>query len=118
MQNKKVLLIITGGIAAYKSLETIRELKKNNVDVTCILTKSGSEFVTPLSIESLSGNKVYTDLFNLTDEHEMGHIQLSRLSDIILVAPATANIMAKLANGIADDLASTILLASFSKIIF
>ena len=72
-KTKKVLLIITGGIAAYKSLEIIRGLKANNIDVTCILTKSGSEFVTPLSIESLSENKVYTDLFNLTDEHEMGH---------------------------------------------
>ncbi len=117
MQNKKVLLIITGGIAAYKSLETIRELKKNNVDVTCILTKSGSEFVTPLSIESLSGNKVYTDLFNLTDEHEMGHIQLSRLSDIILVAPATANMISKMAYGVADDLASTVLMATNKPIL-
>ena len=117
MQNKKVLLIITGGIAAYKSLETIRELKKNNVDVTCILTKSGSEFVTPLSIESLSGNKVYTELFNLTDEHEMGHIQLSRLSDIILVAPATANVISKMAYGVADDLASTVLMATNKPIL-
>ena len=110
-------LIITGGIAAYKSLETIRELKKNNVDVTCILTKSGSEFVTPLSIESLSGNKVYTDLFNLTDEHEMGHIQLSRLSDIILVAPATANMISKMAYGVADDLSSTVLMATNKPIL-
>ena len=117
MQNKKVLLIITGGIAAYKSLDTIRELKKNNVDVTCILTKSGSEFVTPLSIESLSGNKVYTDLFNLTDEHEMGHIQLSRLSDVILVAPATANMISKMAYGVADDLASTVLMATNKPIL-
>ena len=111
-QKKKILLIITGGIAAYKSLETIRGLKEHNFDVTCVLTKSGSEFVTPLSLESLSGNKVYTDLFNLNDEHEMGHIQLSRSADIILVAPATANIISKIAYGISDDLASTILMAT------
>ena len=111
-QNKKILLIITGGIAAYKSLETIRGLIEEGCDVTCVLTKSGSEFVTPLSVESLSGNKVYTDLFNLNDEHEMGHIQLSRSADVILVAPATANIISKIAYGISDDLASTILMAT------
>ncbi len=116
-KTKKVLLIITGGIAAYKSLEIIRGLKTNNIDVTCILTKSGSEFVTPLSIESLSENKVYTDLFNLTDEHEMGHIQLSRQADVILVAPATANIMSKIAYGNTDDLASTVLVATNKPII-
>ena len=111
-QNRKVLLIVTGGIAAYKSLETIRGLKEQGCDVTCVLTKSGSEFVTPLSLESLSGNKVYTDLFNLDDEHEMGHIQLSRSADVILVAPATANIISKIAYGISDDLASTVLMAT------
>ena len=111
-QNRKILLIITGGIAAYKSLDTIRGLKEQGCDVTCILTKSGSEFVTPLSLESLSGNKVYTDLFNLNDEHEMGHIQLSRSADVILVAPATANIISKIAYGISDDLASTVLMAT------
>jgi len=111
-QNKKILLIITGGIAAYKSLETIRGLIEEGCDVTCVLTKSGSEFVTPLSVESLSGNKVYTDLFNLNDEHEMGHIKLSRSADVILVAPATANIISKIAYGISDDLASTILMAT------
>ena len=111
-QNRKILLIITGGIAAYKSLDTIRGLKDQGCDVTCVLTKSGSEFVTPLSLESLSGNKVYTDLFNLNDEHEMGHIQLSRSADLILVAPATANIISKIAYGISDDLASTILMAT------
>jgi phosphopantothenoylcysteine decarboxylase/phosphopantothenate--cysteine ligase len=116
-KTKKVLLIITGGIAAYKSLEIIRGLKTNNIDVTCILTKSGSEFVTPLSIESLSENKVYTDLFNLTDEHEMGHIQLSRQADVILVAPATANIISKIAYGNTDDLASTVLVATNKPII-
>ena len=110
--NRKILLIITGGIAAYKSLDVIRGLKEKNYDVTCVLTKSGSEFVTPLSLESLSGNKVYTDLFNLNDEHEMGHIQLSRSADLILVAPATANIISKIAYGISDDLASTILMAT------
>ena len=111
-KNRKILLIITGGIAAYKSLDVIRGLKEKNYDVTCVLTKSGSEFVTPLSLESLSGNKVYTDLFNLNDEHEMGHIQLSRSADLILVAPATANIISKIAYGISDDLASTILMAT------
>ena len=111
-QNRKVLLIVTGGIAAYKSLATIRGLKEHGCDVTCVLTKSGSEFVTPLSLESLSGNKVYTDLFNLDDEHEMGHIQLSRSADVILVAPATANIISKIAYGISDDLASTVLMAT------
>ena len=93
-------------------LMLIRGLKEQGCDVTCVLTKSGSEFVTPLSLESLSGNKVYTDLFNLNDEHEMGHIQLSRSADIILVAPATANIISKIAYGISDDLASTILMAT------
>ena len=110
--NKKILLIVTGGIAAYKSLNLIRELKEQRCDVTCVLTKSGSEFVTPLSLESLSGNKVYTDLFNLNDENEMGHIQLSRSADVILVAPATANIISKIAYGISDDLASTVLMAT------
>ena len=109
---KKILLIITGGIAAYKSLELIRELKEKNCDVTCILTKSGSEFVTPLSVESLSGNKVYSDLFNLTDEYQMGHIELSRAADVVLVAPTTANMISKIAYGISDDLASTVLMAT------
>ena len=117
MENKKILFIITGGIAAYKSLETIRELRRDNFDVTCVLTKSGSEFVTPLSIESISGNRVYSELFNLNEEHEMGHIQLSRTSDLILVAPATANIISKMAYGVADDLASTVLMATNKPII-
>ena len=114
---KKILLIITGGIAAYKSLELIRGFKDKGCDVTCILTKSGSEFVTPLSVESLSQNKVYSDLFNLTDEHQMGHIQLSRLADVVLVAPATANIISKIAYGISDDLASTVLMATNKPIL-
>ncbi|WP_440908797.1 bifunctional phosphopantothenoylcysteine decarboxylase/phosphopantothenate--cysteine ligase CoaBC [Candidatus Pelagibacter sp.] len=114
--NKKVLLIICGGIAAYKSLELIRLLKKNGVNIKTILTKSGSEFVTPLSITSLSQSKVYQDLFSLEDEAEMDHISLSRWSDLILIAPATANTISKLANGISDDLASTVALASNKKI--
>ena len=109
---KKILLIITGGIAAYKSLDLIRKLKDKDIDVTCVLTKSGSEFVTPLSVSSLSGNHVYTELFNLTDENKMGHIQLSRDADLILVAPATTNIISKMAYGSCDDLASTVLMAT------
>ena len=111
-KSKNILLIITGGIAAYKSLDLIRRLKEQDYNINCILTESGKNFVTPLSIESLSGNKVYSELFNLTDEKEMGHIQLSRMSDLILVAPATANIMSKMAYGICDDLASTVLMAT------
>ena len=114
--NKKVLLIICGGIAAYKSLELIRLLKKNGANIKTILTKSGSEFVTPLSITSLSQSKVYQDLFSLEDEAEMDHISLSRWSDLILIAPATANTISKLANGISDNLASTVALASNKKI--
>ena len=114
--NKKVLLIICGGIAAYKSLELIRLLKKNGTNIKTILTKSGSEFVTPLSIVSLSQSKVYQDLFSLEDEAEMDHISLSRWSDLILIAPATANTISKLANGISDDLASSVALASNKKI--
>ena len=114
--NKKVLLIICGGIAAYKSLELIRLLKKNGANIKTILTKGGSEFVTPLSITSLSQSKVYQDLFSLEDEAEMDHISLSRWSDLILIAPATANTISKLANGISDDLASTVALASNKKI--
>ena len=109
---KSILLIITGGIAAYKSLELIRKLKERNIDVTCVLTKSGSEFVTPLSVASLSGNHVFSELFNLTDENKMGHIELSRSTDLVLVAPATTNIISKMAYGSCDDLASTILMAT------
>ncbi len=112
LENKKILLIISGGIAAYKSLELIRIIKKNNGDVTCILTKGGKQFVTPLSVTSLSENNVYTDLWSLTDESEMGHIRLSRENDLILVAPASADIIAKMAHGLADDLAATTLLAA------
>ncbi|MDC0534020.1 bifunctional phosphopantothenoylcysteine decarboxylase/phosphopantothenate--cysteine ligase CoaBC [Candidatus Pelagibacter sp.] len=116
LNNKKILLIICGGIAAYKSLEIIRLLKKNGAIIKTILTKSGAEFVTPLSITSLSQSKVYQDLFNIEDEAEMDHISLSRWADLILIAPATANTISKLANGNSDDLASTVTLASNKKI--
>ena len=116
LNNKKILLIICGGIAAYKSLEIIRLLKKNDVIIKTILTKSGAEFVTPLSITSLSQSKVYQDLFDIENESEMDHISLSRWADLILIAPATANTISKLANGNSDDLASTVALASNKKI--
>jgi phosphopantothenoylcysteine decarboxylase / phosphopantothenate---cysteine ligase len=109
---KRVLLIIGGGIAAYKSLELIRLLQKRGIAVRAILTKAGSEFVTPLSVGALTQEKVFSDLFNLTDEAEMGHIELSRSADLVVVAPATADLMAKAANGHANDLASTALLAT------
>ena len=116
LSSKKILLIICGGIAAYKSLEIIRLLKKKGVMIKTILTKRGAEFVTPLSITSLSQSKVYQDLFSLENEAEMDHISLSRWADLILIAPATANTISKLANGNADDLASTVTLASNKKI--
>jgi phosphopantothenoylcysteine synthetase/decarboxylase len=109
---KRVLLIIGGGIAAYKALELIRALKKRSIASRCILTDAGKQFVTPMSVAALSGDKVYDDLFSLTDEAEMGHIELSRSADLVVVCPATANLMAKLAGGLADDLASTTLLAT------
>lgn len=117
MKNRSILLIISGGIAAYKSLELIRLLKKSGAVVRVILTKGGAQFVTPLSVSALSENPVYTDLWSLKDESEMGHIRLSREADLILVAPASANLIAKMANGIADDLASTTLLASNKPIL-
>ena len=116
LNNKKILLIICGGIAAYKSLEIIRLLKKDGVSIKTILTKNGAEFVTPLSITSLSKSKVYQDLFSIENEAEMDHISLSRWADLILIAPATANTISKLANGNSDDLASTVALASNKKI--
>ena len=116
LNNKKILLIICGGIAAYKSLEIIRLLKKSGAIIKTILTKSGAEFVTPLSITSLSQSKVYQDLFSIEDEAEMDHISLSRWADLILIAPATANTISKLANGNSDDLASTVALASNKRI--
>ncbi|MEP4186197.1 MAG: bifunctional phosphopantothenoylcysteine decarboxylase/phosphopantothenate--cysteine ligase CoaBC, partial [Anderseniella sp.] len=109
---KRILLIIGGGIAAYKTLELIRLCKKAGVAVTPILTRGGQQFVTPLSVSGLAGEKTYTDLFDLTDEAEMGHIQLSRVADLVVVAPATADLMAKMATGQADDLATTALLAT------
>lgn len=115
---KRVLLIIGGGIAAYKSLFLIRVLAKRGIKTRVILTRGGSEFVTALSAGGLSGDKVYTDLFDLTAEAEMGHIELSRSADLMVVAPATADIMAKAAHGIANDLASTALLATDKKIMF
>ena len=116
LANKKILLIICGGIAAYKSLEIIRLLKKRGVIIKTILTKSGAEFVTPLSITSLSQSKVYQNLFDIENESEMDHISLSRWADLVLIAPATANTISKLANGNSDDLASTVTLASNKKI--
>ena len=117
MRGKSILLIIGGGIAAYKSLELVRRLAERGVRTRAILTKAGAEFVTPLSVASLTGEKVYDDLFSLTDEAEMGHIQLSRSADLVVVAPATADLMAKMANGLANDLASTTLLATDKKVL-
>ena len=110
--SKSILLIIGGGIAAYKTLELIRLLKGKGIAVKCIMTKASEHFVTPLSVASLTGEKVYSDLFSLTDETEMGHIELSRAADLLVVAPATADLMAKMASGLAGDLASTTLLAT------
>lgn len=109
---KRILLIIGGGVAAYKALELIRTLKKRGVGARCILTEAGKQFVTPMSVAALSGETVYDDLFSLTDEAEMGHIELSRSADLVVVCPATANLMARLTAGLADDLASTALLAT------
>ena len=115
--NKKILFIICGGISAYKSLETIRLFKKNGAEIKTILTTSAKEFVTPLSVTSLSQGKVYSDLFSVENEAEMDHISLSRWADIIVIAPATANTISKLAQGTTDDLASTVVLASDKDII-
>jgi phosphopantothenoylcysteine decarboxylase/phosphopantothenate--cysteine ligase len=112
LAGKHILLIIGGGIAAFKSLDLIRRLRERGVTVTPVLTRSGEEFVTPLSVSALAGTKLYRDLFDLGDEAEMGHIQLSRVADLVVVAPATADLMAKMAAGLANDLASTLLLAT------
>ena len=109
---KRILLIVTGGIAAYKTPDLVRQLIKAGASVRCVMSKSAEQFVTPLTLASVSGDKVYTDLFSLTDEHEMGHINLSREADVVLVAPATANTLAKMAHGLADNLVSTLLLAT------
>lgn len=112
MDGKRILLIIGGGIAAYKSCELVRVLRRRGASVRCVVTASGQKFVTPMTLAALSEDKVYTDLFDLKDEAEMGHIQLSRQADLLVVAPATADLMAKMAAGIADDLATTLLLAT------
>ena len=114
--NQRILLIVSGGVAAYKSLDLIRLLKTDGFRVRCILTENGSKFVTPLSLETLSEEKVYQDMFSLTEGDEIGHIELSRDSELIVVAPATANIIAKMRSGIANDLATTTLLATTSPI--
>lgn len=112
MNGKRILLIVGGGIAAYKSCELVRLLRKSGASVRCVVTASGQKFVTPMTLAALSEDKVYTDLFDLKDEAEMGHIQLSRQADLVVVAPATADLMAKMAAGMADDLATTLLLAT------
>ena len=112
LRGKRVLLIISGGIAAYKSLDLIRRLRERGADVRAVLTRAGEQFVTPLSVSALTEDKVYTDLFSLTDEAEMGHIQLSRNADVLVVAPASADILARMAAGMANDLATTVLLAT------
>ena len=116
LSNKKILFVICGGISAYKCLETIRLFKKNNAEIKTILTKSAKEFVTPLSITSLSKGKVYDDLFNIENETEMDHIALSRWADVIIIAPATANTISKLSQGSSEDLASTVVLASNKQV--
>ena len=112
LAGKRVLLIVSGGIAAYKALELVRLLRKAHCTVTAVLTPAGAQFVTPLSLQALTENPVYTDLFSLTDESEMGHIQLSRAADLVVVTPASADILAKMAAGLASDLATTLLLAT------
>jgi len=112
LQGRRILLIISGGIAAFKSLDLIRRLREQGASVRCVLTKGGAQFVTPLSVSALSEEKVYQDIFSLTDEAEMGHINLSREADLLVVAPASADILARMANGLASDLATTALLAT------
>lgn len=117
LAGKRILLIIGGGIAAYKALDLIRRLRERGAAVTPVLTRAGAEFVTPLSVSALAGQKVFSDLFDLTDEAEMGHIELSRSADLVVVAPATADLMAKMATGLASDLASTLLLATDTQVL-
>lgn len=117
LTGKHILLIIGGGIAAFKSLDLIRRLRERGAVVTPILSKAGEAFVTPLSVSALAGRKVYGELFDLTDEAEMGHIQLSRVADLVVVAPATADLMAKMTSGVANDLASTVLLATDTPVL-
>jgi phosphopantothenoylcysteine decarboxylase / phosphopantothenate---cysteine ligase len=117
LHGRRILLIIAGGIAAYKSLDLIRRLRERGATTRCILTRGGAQFVTPLSVATLSRDKVYQDLFSLTDESEIGHIRLARECDLVVVAPATADLLAKMAHGLADDLASTVLLATDKPIL-
>jgi phosphopantothenoylcysteine decarboxylase/phosphopantothenate--cysteine ligase len=117
LADKHILLIIGGGVAAFKALDLLRRLREQGAHVTPVLTKAGAEFVTPLSLSALSASKVYQDLFDLTDEAEMGHIELSRAADLIVVAPATADLMAKMTHGLANDLASTLLLATDKRVL-
>jgi phosphopantothenoylcysteine decarboxylase/phosphopantothenate--cysteine ligase len=112
LRGKRILLIVAGGIAAFKALELIRRLRERGASVRCVLTEAGAKFVTPLSLQALTEDRVYSDMFSLTDESEMGHIQLSRDADLLVVAPATADILARMAAGLADDLAATVLLAT------
>ena len=117
LQGRRILLIIAGGIAAYKSLDLIRRLRERGAAVRCVMTKGAQQFITPLSVAALSAEKVYTDLFSLTDESEMGHLRLAGEADLVVVAPATADLLAKMAVGIADDLASTALLATAKPVL-
>jgi phosphopantothenoylcysteine decarboxylase/phosphopantothenate--cysteine ligase len=117
LKGKRILLIVAGGIAAFKSLELIRRLRERGASVRCVLTDAGAKFVTPLSLQALSEDKVYSDMFSLTDESEMGHIQLSRDADLLVVAPATADILARMSAGLANDLASTVLLATDKRVL-
>jgi len=117
IEGKRILLVVAGGIAAYKCLDLIRRLRERGASARCLLTRGGAQFVTPLSLAAISEDKVYSDLFSLTDESEMGHIRLSREADVVLVAPATADILARMAAGVADDLATTALLATDKPII-
>ncbi len=112
MTGPRILLVVGGGIAAYKSCELVRLIRKGGGSVTCVLTEGGSQFVTPMTLAALSENKVYSSLWDLKDEAEMGHIQLSREADLVVVCPATADLMAKMAAGIADDLGTTLILAT------
>ena len=112
MQGKRILLIVGGGIAAYKACELVRLIRKSGGSVRCVLTAGGAQFITPMTLAALSEQPVHTSLWDLKDEAEMGHIQLSREADLVVIAPATADLMAKMAAGIADDLATTLLLAT------
>lgn len=117
LAGKRVLLIVGGGIAAFKAVDVIRGLRAQGASVTPVLTKAGSEFVTPLTLSVLAGSKVYQDLFDLTEEVEMGHIELSRSADLVVVTPATADLLGKMANGLANDLASTLLMATDKRVL-